>query len=289
MVAFRSIRSFVFGTIFSALVLILSSYIGQEYKDLSFDMAALRTIRVTSVSSLANMGLKSFISRPLRASSKHATAASERSISSTSVKQSSKAFMDAVKSRRSYYALDKRSPIPDAQIQNLVKEAVLHTPSAFNSQTARLVVLLKDDHDKFWELTKSALKPLISSSEAFEQTSAKLDGFKAGYGTVLFFEDQLTVSNLEKNFATYADKFQQWSEHTSAMHQFVLWTALEAEGFGANLQHYNPVVDAGVQREWNVPETWSLKAQLVFGGRAAEPSEKQFKGLEERLKVFGGK
>jgi predicted oxidoreductase (fatty acid repression mutant protein) len=71
------------------------------------------------------------------------------------------------------------------------------------------------------------------------------------------------------------------------MHQFVLWAALEAEGFGANLQHYNPVVDAKAQEQWDIPATWNLKAQLVFGGRAGEPGEKQFKAVEERLRVYG--
>lgn len=52
------------------------------------------------------------------------------------------------------------------------------------------------------------------------------------------------------------------------MHQYVLWTALEAEGAGANLQHYNPLVDAKVQSTWNVDPAWELKAQLVFGGRS---------------------
>jgi predicted oxidoreductase (fatty acid repression mutant protein) len=71
------------------------------------------------------------------------------------------------------------------------------------------------------------------------------------------------------------------------MHQFVLWAALEAEGFGANLQHYNPVVDRKVQEHWNVPLDWSLKAQLVFGGRAGQLPEKTFQPLEERVFVHG--
>ncbi|TKA50129.1 hypothetical protein B0A49_11969 [Cryomyces minteri] len=81
--------------------------------------------------------------------------------------------------------------------------------------------------------------------------------------------------------------FPQWSEHTSAMHQYVLWTALEAEGFGANLQHYNPIIDQKAQTHWKIPMTWSLKAQLVFGGRAGEPGEKQFQPIEERVFVHG--
>jgi predicted oxidoreductase (fatty acid repression mutant protein) len=200
--------------------------------------------------------------------------------------------MDAIRSRRTVYALNNSSSISDAKIQALVEEAILHTPSAFNSQSTRLVLLLNKDHETFWELVKSSLRPLITSDEAFATTSTKLDGFKAGHGTVLFYEDQSVVQYLEQNFTPYADKFGQWSEHTSAMHQLVLWTALEQEGFGANLQHYNPVVDEKAAAQFDVPETWSLKAQLVFGGRVdgQAPGAKEFKPVEgERLRVFGQK
>jgi predicted oxidoreductase (fatty acid repression mutant protein) len=73
------------------------------------------------------------------------------------------------------------------------------------------------------------------------------------------------------------------------MHQYFLWVALEAEGFGANLQHYNPIVDRKVQEHYNIPLTWQLRAQLVFGGRAGDPAEKQFKPLSEKVFVHGAK
>ena len=235
------------------------------------------------------MGLKSLLSRPSHQAAKVTTRSVASSSSSVAPAASAKQFFDAIKARRTYYALNKSSPILDSQIESIVKDAILHTPSAFNSQTARLVLLLNKEHETFWELVKASLKPLISE-EQFQTTSAKLDGFKAGHGTILFYEDQDVVKYLEENFTPYADKFQQWSEHTSAMHQIVLWTALEAEGFGANLQHYNPVVDAKAAEQWNVPSTWNLKAQLVFGGRVEgqAPGEKEFKPVEgERLRVFG--
>jgi uncharacterized protein len=149
---------------------------------------------------------------------------------------SSKAFLDVVKERRTYYALNKDSPISDDRIVEIAQQAVLHTPSSFNSQSARLVVLLKNEHDTFWEFVKEVLKPMVPA-EQFAGTEQKLNAFKAGYGTILFFEDPDPVHNLQKAFPLYADKFPQWSEHTSAMHQFVLWAGLEAEGLGCNLQH----------------------------------------------------
>ena len=65
------------------------------------------------------------------------------------------------------------------------------------------------------------------------------------------------------------------------------WTLLEAEGLGANLQHYNPMLEARAAKEWNVPLDWRLKAQLVFGTPAGPPKEKVFEPVENRLFVHG--
>jgi uncharacterized protein len=73
------------------------------------------------------------------------------------------------------------------------------------------------------------------------------------------------------------------------MHQYFIWTALEQEGLGANLQHYNPLIDEKVANTWGIPVKWSLKAQLVFGTPAGDTYEKSFKPVEERLFVYGGK
>ena len=84
-----------------------------------------------------------------------------------------------------------------------------------------------------------------------------------------------------------------WAEHTSAMHQYMLWTAFETEGFGCNLQHYNPLPDQKAAAIWDIPLEWSLKAQLVFGGikdgqREALPTKSE-QPIEERLFIHGAK
>lgn len=72
------------------------------------------------------------------------------------------------------------------------------------------------------------------------------------------------------------------------MHQYAIWTALEAEGLGANLQHYNPLIDQKVQQTWDISTDWELSAQMVIGTPAGEPMEKTFLPVEgERLKVYG--
>ena len=111
--------------------------------------------------------------------------------------------------------------------------------------------------------------------------------FKAAAGSVLFFEDQDVVKKLQNQFPTYANNFPVWAEHTDAMHQYAIWTTLAEAGIGANLQHYNPLIDQAVAAEWNIPASWTLRAEMVFGGIAAEAGEKAFAPVEDRLKVFG--
>lgn len=193
---------------------------------------------------------------------------------------------EALKHRRSYYALSNQSPIPDEQIEEIVRFTVAHTPSAFNSQSSRLVLLLGEQHRKFWNLVKETLKKIISEA-AFEATEMKINkSFLAGYGTILFYEDQTVVESLQKAFPLYQDKFPEWSEHTSAMHQLSAWALLEDAGFGASLQHYNPLIDRAVQAEWKFPEHWRLIAQMPFGTPLIIPGKKDNRPLEDRIRIF---
>ncbi|MCK2017704.1 nitroreductase family protein [Peribacillus frigoritolerans] len=196
-----------------------------------------------------------------------------------------KDFYTAIKERRSYYGINKEVQVSDEKIKEIVEFAVKHTPSAFNSQSSRLVVLTGSAHDKLWDITTQALRKAVGEGD-FSGTQQKMDSFKAGYGSILFFEDESVVKSLQEQFATYADNFPIWSQQTSGMHQLVVWTALEAEGLGATLQHYNPLIDDDVKKEWNVPSNWKLIAQMPFGNPTAQPGDKEFKPLEDRIKFY---
>jgi uncharacterized protein len=104
---------------------------------------------------------------------------------------------------------------------------------------------------------------------------------------VLFYTDKPTVKGMQDKFALYADRFPVWATESTAMHQLAVWTALELEGFGANLQHYNPLIDEKVAETWGISKDWQLASTLVFGTPVGEPGEKAFLPLEERVKVFG--
>ncbi|KAJ6262655.1 hypothetical protein Dda_3467 [Drechslerella dactyloides] len=200
-----------------------------------------------------------------------------------------KSFLEAVKARHTYYDLKDESPIPDERIEELAKTAITSCPSSFNSQSARLVLLLGDHHKKLWDITLDTLLAIIPKEQQ-EATTGRITGFRKAYGTILFLEDPQPIRELQTAFALYADKFPVWSDHTSAIHQFTLWTALEAEGFGANLQHYNPLIDDKVKEEWGIDKSYRLVAQLVFGapnsGPQVRPEIVTLKPLEETFRVF---
>lgn len=194
-------------------------------------------------------------------------------------------FKTAMKDRRTYYQIDNKISISDARIESIITESVLYTPSAFNSQNARVVLLFGEHHKKLWNITKDLLKE-VTPPKAFPQTEAKINSFARGYGTILYFEDKSVVEELQEKYPLYKAHFPIWSQQANGMLQYVIWTTLESEGLGASLQHYNPLIDEAVQKEWDIPDTWVLCSQMPFGNPTAKPDEKTFLPIETRVKIF---
>ncbi len=197
----------------------------------------------------------------------------------------SKDFYSAVQDRRSIYGIIKETVVSDERITEIVRYAVKHAPSAFNSQSGRAVLLLGEHHNKLWDITKEALRKKVPEGK-FAPTEEKMKSFRSGYGSILFLEDQSIVEGLQARFPSYNDHFPMWSLQSSGMLQYIVWTSLELEGFGASLQHYNPLIDEEVKKEWDIPSNWKLLSQMVFGKPTAPAGEKEFKPLEERVKVY---
>ncbi|WP_347259494.1 nitroreductase family protein [Rudaea sp.] len=195
-------------------------------------------------------------------------------------------LIQSIQKRRSQYALGPTLPISEKETTALIEAAVRLTPSSFNSQSSRAVILYGDESREFWGLVESALRKIVPA-EAFAPTKAKIDSFAAGAGTVLFYEDQDVVQGLQEKFALYADNFPIWSEQASGMAQFAVWTALANADIGASLQHYNPLADAEAAARWDIPTSWKLRAQMPFGSNEKSFGEKAFMDDAQRFKVFG--
>ena len=194
-------------------------------------------------------------------------------------------FIEQIKQRRSIYAIGKNVSQTPEQLDAVIQEAIKQSPSSFNSQSSRAVTLYGESHTKFWEIVRETLRKMVPK-ENFESTSQKIDSFSAGYGTVLFYEDQDVIKDLQDQFPLYADNFPVWSEHSSAIAQFTTWTALAEINIGASLQHYNPIVDEEVAQTFDIPANWKLRAQLVLGSIEAPAGEKSFMDDSKRFKTF---
>ena len=184
----------------------------------------------------------------------------------------------------------------------------LPTITNSNGQTTRVVILFDEHHVKLWDMTKEVLGAMIGAEAMEAGTRAKLESFQAGHGTILFFEDDEIIRGQQEAFKLYAHNFPVWGSQTNgskchyrvltprkdyhlhtlplAVVQLICWTALEKEGYGATLQHYNEVIAQRVQSDFNVPVTWNLLAQMPFGKPTGAPAPKTFKPLEDRVKVF---
>ena len=195
-------------------------------------------------------------------------------------------FLDLITKRRTIYAIGKNVEQSPEYLSDLIQTAIKQSPSSFNSQSSRAVILFNSEHEKFWGIVADKLTSYAKDEESAAKTTAKMDSFAAGVGTVLFFEDQTVVQALQQQFPSYADNFPIWAEHSTAIAQFATWTALHTEGLGASLQHYNPIVDEQVHAEWEIPANWKLRAQLVFGSIEGEPRDKDYLADEERFKLF---
>lgn len=95
----------------------------------------------------------------------------------------SEQFLETLAGRRTIYALKKESTIPDAKIQEIIEKTLLHVPSSFNSQTTRIVLLVKEEHTALWQIAKDVLKAIVTE-EQWKSTEQRLSGFQNAYGTV---------------------------------------------------------------------------------------------------------
>lgn len=184
---------------------------------------------------------------------------------------------EGVTKRRSIYKIMKETPVGEAEIEAIVNDATALVPDAFDMKSQRVVLAFGARHDALWDAVYEAFGGKVARE--------KIDGFRAGRGTVLYFYDADVVKAMQEKFPTYAANFPVWAQQANGMLQFTIWAALREAGVGANIQHYNPVVDEAVRRLFGLPASYVLVAQMPFGGIAEEPPAKAAEDVSRRVRV----
>lgn len=186
-------------------------------------------------------------------------------------------IIDALKERRSVYKITKDLPVSEQKIIETITKVTELVPDAFNMKSQRAVVVLGEKHDKLWDTVYDALDGKVHRE--------KIDGFRAGAGTVLYFYDGAVISVMQEKVPAYADNFPVWANQSNAMLQICVWSALRELGVGVSLQHYNPVIDGSVKKLFDLPDGYVLVAQMPFGGIASIPPEKDKEDISVRVSV----
>ncbi|WP_294660394.1 nitroreductase family protein [uncultured Fusobacterium sp.] len=180
--------------------------------------------------------------------------------------------------RRSIYNIGNDLPISEDEVTTLVKDLTELVPDAFDMKSARVIILFNEKHHFFWDTVFNIFDGKISRE--------KIESFKSGAGTILYFYDKNVVQVLQEKFPLYAQNFPIWANQANGMLQFTIWSGLAEKGIGANLQHYNPVIDKKIKEIFNIPESYEFVAQMPFGNIKLEAPSKAKENIDTRVIVI---
>lgn len=194
-------------------------------------------------------------------------------------------YSDILKTRRSIYILNDQLPVSQAIVAGRIKEAISLSPTAFMMQDIHAVILTGDNHKKLWgKIVYNTLQKIVPA-EAFKRTEIKLNTFSQATGTILLLRDLEAVEQMRKEYATYANEMDNWSWQDLGIAMVNIWSSLAEINVGANIQHYNPLIDDEVKATWNIPANYQLVGQMVYGGIVSRPGDKERKSGDELVRV----
>ena len=194
-------------------------------------------------------------------------------------------YIDIIKQRRSVYDLHKHLPISENKLMRILEDIITESPTAFNMQSSHVIVLMDGQHERLWNIITKTLKDVVPSDK-FEPTQKKMDMFTNAKGTLLFFENTQIIEQLKIDYPLYKDQFDNFALRSMGILQGNIWNALAEVEIGASLQHYNPLIDAAVKEEWDIPEYYQLSAQMVFGGIGSIPEPKEKIDVHTRINLY---
>lgn len=100
------------------------------------------------------------------------------------------------KGRRSIYSLTNESTISDERIEEILSDVIKNMPSGFNTQGTRMVVLLKEEHQKLWDIAHEVASATVPVEQFEKLYRNRIAGFRAAYGTVSYIQVQRDTQSL---------------------------------------------------------------------------------------------
>jgi len=194
-------------------------------------------------------------------------------------------YFDVIQSRRSNHHLSSELLQSKEELIHHLEQVLEATPSSFNSQSQRMVVLFGASHEHFWNRVIDEIAKLVTV-EQLSKSKQKIKQFADSLGTVLFFDDEETTKHMMEKFPLYASQCQVWSEQQNGMLQINIWNALVALGYQANLQHYTELIEETIKHDFHIPTSWRMVGQMPFGKATSEPKKKEILPTKQRVIVF---
>ncbi|KAL7928416.1 Nitroreductase-like protein [Trichoderma chlorosporum] len=201
-------------------------------------------------------------------------------------------FLAAAKYRRTVYGLKSTSAVSDERVEQIVGEVLSFAPSSYNTQPGRITIVTGEKHKGLWDVIIAESEPILKGAgeEVWKTMSGIFAAHKGAYGSVVFWDSNDAIKAAGEQHKSGAHMFPQFADHSTGMAQILVWTALELEGLGANLQHMQaiPPAEAAIKKYLGVPADYVLKAHINYGD-LAQPHPEAVPGklpLSETLKVI---
>ena len=194
-------------------------------------------------------------------------------------------FKDLAAKRRSIYHIGKNTDHSSKEIVDALKAVLKDVPTAFNSQTSRIVIAFGDKHQALWDEIYQVQEGVLEG-DMWEQMSGVIQGAKEGLGTILFFEDLNEVENMPAN----PERSIAYKENNSANHQYAAWLTLAELDLGATLQHFNIGYEQGfdksIRQMFDLPDSYAMLAQMPFGSVETPAGDKDYIDQDEKVRVY---
>jgi predicted oxidoreductase (fatty acid repression mutant protein) len=175
-------------------------------------------------------------------------------------------YSDVIRRRRSIRRLT--GGLVDDETITSILDAGRWSPSSQNSQPARMVVL-RERHTEFWDFVAKTL-PSRLRGDALERALKRIEGYRPGIFTIVFFEDTTIARNPPEgsNPQTWAS----YAVQAMGIVQANVWNAIAAAGLAASNQHINLTIEDELRAFLGVPETWKSYSIFPVGYAAEQPA-----------------